>query len=83
MKVQAVVEGTIVTISSYLDKIFSELEQLDRVDTVTGAIYRQQAQEILADPSIALKVKIAIADLLSQANRQLAIASAGNNEESY
>jgi predicted metal-binding protein len=83
MKIQAVVEDRIVTISSYLDKICSELEQLDRVDPVTGAIYRKQAQDILADPSIALKVRVAIADLLSQANRRLAIASAGNDEESY
>jgi hypothetical protein len=64
------------------DKICAELEQLDRVDTVTGAIYRKQAQEILADTSIALKIRQAIADLLFQANRRLGTATTGN-EDSY
>jgi hypothetical protein len=65
-----------------LDVIYAELERLDRVDAVTGAIYRKQAQEILADPAIALNVKVAIADLLFQANRRLTLASTVN-EDSY
>lgn len=64
------------------DKICAELEQLDRVDTVTGAIYRKEAQEVLADTSVALKIRQAIADLLFQANRRLGISTTGN-EDSY
>lgn len=67
---------------SYVDKICAELERLDRVDTVTGAVYRKQAQDILADTSIALKVRQAIADLLFQANRRLGTATT-ENEDSY
>jgi hypothetical protein len=70
---------------SYWDKIYAELEQLDRVDPVTGAIYREQAQKILADPNIALKIRQAIADLLCQANQRLSLASTASagSEDSY
>ncbi|MCU0535775.1 MAG: hypothetical protein MUD14_17950 [Hydrococcus sp. Prado102] len=64
------------------DKICAELERLDRVDTVTGAVYRKQAQDILADTSIALKIRQAIADRLFQANRRLGTTTTGN-EDSY
>jgi hypothetical protein len=68
--------------SSYFEKIYAELEKLDRVDALTGAIYRKRAQEILADAKVALKVRQTVADLLSQANRRLTNSSIAS-EESY
>jgi hypothetical protein len=71
-----------VTNSSYFEKIYAELEKLDRVDVLTGAIYRKRAQEILADSKVALKVRQTVAELLSQANRRMTISSIAS-EESY
>lgn len=65
-----------------LDTIYSELQRLDEVDPVTGAIYRERAQDILATPTIALKIRAAIADLLIQANQQLTMKTVGG-EDSY
>lgn len=65
-----------------LNTLSAELAQLDRVDLVESAIYREQAQEVLANPKIALKMRTAIADLLSQANQLLALQTAGG-EDSY
>jgi hypothetical protein len=65
-----------------LETIYAELKKLDQLDIVEGAIYREQAQAILANPSIALKVRTAIADLLFQANQQLMLKTVGG-EDSY
>lgn len=51
-------------------------------DIVTSATYRQQAQEILANPEISQTWKMAIANRLYQANRQLEMMAAGS-EDSY
>lgn len=66
-----------------LDRLYAELENLDRVDLVTGAIYREQAQDILANPAIALTVRKAIADLLTQANQRIAMMTTAKSEDSY
>lgn len=50
-----------------------ELENLDQVDLVQGAACREEAQELLADPSVELKVRTAIADSLMQANQALSV----------
>lgn len=62
--------------------VFDNLQNLDRVDKVTSAIYREQAQEILATPTIELATRIAIAEKLQSANRLLAMQTI-ENEDSY
>ncbi|NEQ32277.1 MAG: hypothetical protein F6K04_14960 [Leptolyngbya sp. SIO4C5] len=53
--------------------VYENLKSLDLVDTVKSALYRQQAQEILADPTVSLNWQQAIADRLNQANHQLTL----------
>lgn len=52
--------------------VYENLNQLDQVDLTTSAIYRELAQEVLADSDINCDVREAIADRLNQANQQLA-----------
>lgn len=52
--------------------IYDNLNQLEQEDVVKSAMYRQMAQEALADPKVSLSWRQAIADRLSQANRYLA-----------
>jgi hypothetical protein len=59
-----------------------ELENLDQVDPVQGAACREEAQELLADPSVTLKVRTAIADSLMQANQALSVKNVVS-EDSY
>ncbi|PSN11837.1 hypothetical protein C7271_24165 [filamentous cyanobacterium CCP5] len=54
-------------------QVLSNLRHLDAVDTATSARYRRQAQQILANPQISLKMRTAIADRLHQANNLLAL----------
>ena len=68
--------------SNFPSDFYAQLEQLDREDPVESATYREQAQEILANPNIALKIRTAIADLLLQANQQLSLKTVGG-EDSY
>jgi hypothetical protein len=63
-------------------ELYTHLEQLDGSDPVQSATYREQAQDILANPNIALKIRTAIADLLMQANQQLTLKTVGG-EDSY
>jgi hypothetical protein len=65
-----------------LKNIYHNLRLLDRVDIVTSAMYRQQAQEVLADPDISQTWRQAIANRLYQANRQLEMMATGS-EDSY
>lgn len=64
------------------ETVFANLQKLDGADKVTSAIYREQAQEILATPTVELATRIAIAEKLQSANRLLAM-KAIENEESY
>ncbi len=59
-----------------------ELENLDQVDPVKGATCRAEAQEILANPSVAIRIRTAIADLLMQANQKLGLRNVVG-EDSY
>ncbi len=65
-----------------LDNIELELNQIDQGDPVLSAIYREKAQEILATPTIALQVRKAIAERLSQINQLLTLKTSGA-EDSY
>jgi hypothetical protein len=58
-----------------LQTIYDNLEKIDRVDTITSAMYRQSAQEVLADPEISLEWRKAISDRLNQVNHELTVHS--------
>ena len=68
--------------TAQIDNLCHALETLDQAETVEGAEYRQQAQDILASPSVALRIKTAIADLLMQANQRFVLKNV-KGEESY
>jgi Zn-dependent M32 family carboxypeptidase len=65
--------------------LYNELQSIDfnQVDPVQGAEYRAEAQAAIANPSIALKLRRAIADLLIQANQQLTFKTIGKDDNSY
>jgi hypothetical protein len=65
-----------------IEQLSQELLDLDQVDADTGADLRQKAQEILAETSIDLPIRAAIADSLSQGNQLLTLKTVGR-EESY
>ncbi len=62
--------------------VLEHLKQLEEVNTVQSAVYREEAQKVLADDSVSLPVRRAIADRLNQANHDLALHTAGS-EDSY
>ncbi|MGB3312487.1 MAG: hypothetical protein WBG32_23000 [Nodosilinea sp.] len=63
-------------------EVFEHLKQLEEVDTVQSALYREEAQKVLADDTISLKWRRAIADRLNQANHDLALHTV-TTDESY
>lgn len=65
-----------------IEQLSQELLDLDQVDADTGADLRQKAQEILAETSIDLPIREAIADSLCQGNQLLTLKTVGK-EESY
>ncbi|MEB3355930.1 MAG: hypothetical protein VKK04_04335 [Synechococcales bacterium] len=50
---------------------YEHVNELESVDITTGAAYRQEAQDVLADPAVNLTVREAIAERLNQANHVL------------
>lgn len=62
------------------EKLYDNLSQLEQGDVVTSAVYRELAQDMLADPEINQNLRQAIADKLNEANRSLGIQSAGKND---
>ncbi|MGB3137800.1 MAG: hypothetical protein WBG38_13485 [Nodosilinea sp.] len=62
--------------------VFEHLKQLEKVDAVQSAEYREEAQEVLADDTVSLKLRGEIADRLNQANHDLALHTA-TSEDSY
>ena len=65
-----------------LQTVYDNLAQIDRVDTTTSAMYRQSAQEVLADPDISLEWRKAISDRLNQVNHELTV-HAHVDDDSY
>ncbi|WP_035986956.1 hypothetical protein [Leptolyngbya sp. KIOST-1] len=63
-------------------EVFEHLKQLEEVDTVQSAKYREEAQEVLADDTISLKWRRAIADRLNRANHDLGLHTV-TTDESY
>ncbi|MEO0432873.1 MAG: hypothetical protein AAF151_14390 [Cyanobacteria bacterium J06656_5] len=62
--------------------VYENLNELEKVDVVTSARYRQLAQAILADPTVSETLRQDIAERLEQANHLLAIKSV-EGDESY
>ncbi|MEO0535009.1 MAG: hypothetical protein AAF215_14215 [Cyanobacteria bacterium P01_A01_bin.123] len=62
-------------------EVYDNLNLLEKVDTVKSASYRQQAQDVLADTTVSLKWRTAIAERLNHANHQLALLTV--TEDSY
>lgn len=62
--------------------IYENLNELEKVDVVTSARYRQLAQAVLADPTVNETLRQNIAERLQQANHLLAIKSV-EGDESY
>ncbi len=60
--------------------VYDNLQQLEQVDHVKSATYREMAQEVLADPNVSLQWREAIADRLNSANRQLGLQMANEND---
>jgi ABC-type glutathione transport system ATPase component len=63
--------------------VYNNLEFLNHVDPSRGAAYRQEAQEVLADPEVSLSWRQAIADRLNHANQVLGLLTVGKNDDSY
>ena len=62
--------------------IYENLNDLERVDVVTSARYRQLAQAVLADPKVDETLRQNIAERLQQANHLLALKDV-EDDESY
>ena len=60
--------------------VLEHLKQLEQGSTVQSALYREEAQEVLADDSISLQIRGAIADRLNQANHDLALHTVAPDE---
>lgn len=58
-------------VSVSLETVYENLNHLDQVDLTTSAVYREMAQDVLADSEVNCDVREAIADRLNQANQQL------------
>lgn len=65
-----------------IDDLCQALENLDQAETVQGAEYREQAQALLANDSVAPGPKMAIADLLMEGNQRLVMKTV-QGEDSY
>lgn len=65
-----------------IERLPERLQELDRVPPETGADIRQQAQEVLAEPTIDLPLREAIADSLGEANQLLTLKTA-TKDDSY
>ncbi len=64
------------------ETIYKELDKIEQSDALTSAISREKAQDILATPTIALKIRKAVADYLYQINQQLTLKTV-TGEDSY
>ncbi|WP_448598505.1 hypothetical protein, partial [Thermoleptolyngbya sp.] len=51
--------------------VYHNLRLLEQVNAATSALYRQLAQDVIADPNVDLVWRQAIANRLHQANYQL------------
>jgi hypothetical protein len=61
---------------------YDNLALLEEADVAHGAMYREVAQEVLADEEVSINLRDAIADRLHQANHVLTI-KAHTDDDSY
>lgn len=59
---------------------YDNLRLLERVDVATSAVYRQLAQDVLADPKVSLNWRQAIAERLNRANHRLEMVTVSSND---
>lgn len=59
---------------------YDNLRLLEHVDVATSAVYRQLAQEVLADPKVSLNWRQAIAERLNRANHRLEMVTVSSND---
>jgi hypothetical protein len=60
--------------------IYHKLRFLEQVDVATSALYRQLAQDILANPDVKLPMRQAIANRLHHANHELEMQTVSAND---
>jgi hypothetical protein len=60
--------------------VYHNLRLLEQVDVAKSALYRQSAQEVLADPTVSLTWRQAIANRLNHANHLLEMRTARDND---
>ena len=63
-------------------QVYSQLRKLDQVDVATSALYRELAQDILANPEVSLAMRQAISERLIRANNRLGMQATAD-EDSY
>lgn len=63
-----------------LQTIYDNLNLLEQEDVVKSALYRQLAQDVLANPEISLRWRQAIAERLNQANHLLVRLTVGQDD---
>ena len=61
--------------------VYEHLEQLDRqADVTTSAVYREEAQEVLADSEVSLNWRQKISERLNEANNLLTVETISDND---
>ena len=65
-----------------LQKLYEDLANIDQMDLAQSAQCREQAQQVLANTSISLNWRDAIAERLHEANHTLAIKTV-TDDDSY
>ncbi len=60
--------------------VYENLEHLEQVDLATGAVYREQAQDVVASPEVSFNWREAISDRLNQVNRMLGLGTVSAND---
>jgi hypothetical protein len=61
-------------------KVYSNLRNIDQLDLVTGALTRELAQDLLANPGISLARRQAIAERLNRANNRLGLQTTADGD---
>jgi hypothetical protein len=60
--------------------VYDNLRLMEHANVVTSACYRKMAQDVLADPEVSLKWRLAISDRLLQANHWLEMRTVQDND---
>lgn len=66
--------------TSYPRQVYHNLRLLEHVNVATSALYRQMAQDILADSNVDLVWRQAISHRLSEANLRLERQTVGKDD---